>query len=158
MTTMFFWTSQGISNYNAGFVSYHTRRWKGLTVETNFTYGHSLDDSGLNQDFDTATTNAYNLRYDYGTSVFDRKFVLQPARHVRAAVPVSWYCREVSKWLGGRTDFHRLHGPAAESAGWIGSGIRPRQQQRRFRRHSADSGYVRQQRALRRNRKRPSGD
>lgn len=76
ISTMFFWTSQGVSNYNAGFLSYRVRRYKGLTLDANFTYGHSLDDSGRNQDFDTAATNAFNLRYDYGTSLFDRKYVL----------------------------------------------------------------------------------
>ncbi|HEY1342610.1 MAG TPA: carboxypeptidase-like regulatory domain-containing protein [Bryobacteraceae bacterium] len=75
ISTMFFWTSQGISNYNAGFISYRIRRYKGITLNANFTYGHSLDDAGRNQDFDTASTNAFNLRYDYGTSLFDRKYV-----------------------------------------------------------------------------------
>ena len=36
----------------------------------------SLDTRGLNQDFDTAASNSYNLHYDYGTSIFDRKVVL----------------------------------------------------------------------------------
>lgn len=76
ISTLFFWASQGISDYNAGFISYRTRRYKGLTLDVNFTYSHSLDDAGRNQDFDTATTNSYNLRYDYGTSLFDRKYVL----------------------------------------------------------------------------------
>jgi hypothetical protein len=75
VTTFFFWTNQGWSNYNAGFVSYRTRNWKGLSLDANFTYGHSLDASGLNQDQDTAASNAYNLRYDYATSIFDRRFV-----------------------------------------------------------------------------------
>jgi hypothetical protein len=75
VTTFFFWTNQGWSNYNAGFVSYRTRNWKGLSLDANFTYGHSLDASGLNQDQDTAASNAYNLRYDYTTSIFDRRFV-----------------------------------------------------------------------------------
>ena len=75
MTTFFVYTNRGWSNYNAGFVSYRTRNWKGLALDANFTYAHSLDASGLNQDQDTAGTNAYNLHYDYGTSVFDRKFV-----------------------------------------------------------------------------------
>ena len=30
---------------------------------------------GLNQDFDTAASNSYDLHYDYGTSIFDRKIV-----------------------------------------------------------------------------------
>ncbi|MGI8745440.1 MAG: carboxypeptidase regulatory-like domain-containing protein [Bryobacteraceae bacterium] len=72
--TLFFWASQGWSRYNAGFVSYRTRH-KGLSLDANFTFGHSLDTAGLNQDFDTSASNSYNLRYDYGTSLFDRKFV-----------------------------------------------------------------------------------
>ena len=75
ISPIFFWTSQGVSEYNAGFISYRTRRYKGLTLDANFTYGHSLDDAGRNQDFDTASTNAFNLRYDYGTPLFDRKYV-----------------------------------------------------------------------------------
>jgi hypothetical protein len=75
MTTFFVYTNRGWSNYNAGFISYRTRTWKGLSLDANFTYAHSLDASGLNQDQDTAGTNAYNLNYDYGTSVFDRRFV-----------------------------------------------------------------------------------
>jgi hypothetical protein len=75
VTTFFFWTNQGWSNYNAGFVSYRTRNWRGLSLDANFTYGHSLDASGLNQDQDTASTNAFNLHYDYATSIFDRRLV-----------------------------------------------------------------------------------
>jgi len=75
MTTFFVYTNRGWSNYNAGFITYRTRNWKGLALDANFTYAHSLDASGLNQDQDTAGTNAFNLQYDYGTSVFDRKYV-----------------------------------------------------------------------------------
>ena len=75
VTTFFFYTNQGYSNYNAGFVSYRTRNWKGLSLDANFTYAHSLDAAGRNQDQDTAATNAYNLHYDYGTSIFDRRLV-----------------------------------------------------------------------------------
>ena len=71
--TMFYWASAGWANYNAGFVSYRTRSYKGLTVDGNVTWAHSLDTRGLNQDFDTAASNSYNLHYDYGTSIFDRK-------------------------------------------------------------------------------------
>ncbi len=73
--TMFYWASQGWANYNAGFVSYRTRSYKGLTLDANFTYAHSLDTRGLNQDFDTAASNSFDLHYDYGTSIFDRKAV-----------------------------------------------------------------------------------
>jgi hypothetical protein len=73
--TMFYWASAGWANYNAGFVSYRTRHFKGLTLDANLTWSHSLDTRGLNQDFDTAASNSYDLHYDYGTSIFDRKFV-----------------------------------------------------------------------------------
>jgi len=56
-------------------VSYRIRAYRGLTLDANVSYGHSLDNTGVNQDTDRAFTNSYNLDYDYGTSVFDRKFV-----------------------------------------------------------------------------------
>ncbi len=73
--TMFYWASAGWANYNAGFISYRTRNFKGLTLDANLTWAHSLDTRGLNQDFDTAASNSYDLHYDYGTSIFDRKLV-----------------------------------------------------------------------------------
>jgi hypothetical protein len=75
-TNFFYWSSLALSNYNAGFVSYRVRAYKGLTLDANFTYSHSLDDVGVNQDTDQAFTNSYNPLYDYGTSLFDRKSVL----------------------------------------------------------------------------------
>jgi hypothetical protein len=74
-STFFYWASAGWANYNAGFISYRTRNFNGLTVDANLTWAHSLDTRGLNQDFDTAASNSYNLAYDYGTSIFDRKLV-----------------------------------------------------------------------------------
>jgi hypothetical protein len=66
----------GLSNYNGGFLSYRIRDWKGLTLDANFTYSHSLDDVvGCRQDCDYAAFNSYNLKWDYGNSTFDRKFV-----------------------------------------------------------------------------------
>ncbi len=67
----------GVANYNGGFLSYRIRNWKGLTLDANFTYSHSLDDVvGCRQDCDNGSYNAYNLLYDYGNSTFDRKFVM----------------------------------------------------------------------------------
>jgi len=73
---LFFWSSLALSNYHAGFASYRIRAYKGLTLDANATYAHSLDNTGVNQDTDQAFTNSYNPDYDYGTSLFDRKFVL----------------------------------------------------------------------------------
>ncbi len=75
-SNFFYWSSLASSNYHAGFVSYRIRASHGLTLDTNVTYGHSLDSVGVNQDTDQAFTNSYNPNYDYGTSLFDRKFVL----------------------------------------------------------------------------------
>jgi hypothetical protein len=67
----------GVANYNGAFLSYRVRNWKGLTLDANFTYSHSLDDVvGYRQDCDSNSYNAYNLLYDYGSSSFDRKFVM----------------------------------------------------------------------------------
>ncbi|HXN23534.1 MAG TPA: carboxypeptidase-like regulatory domain-containing protein [Candidatus Dormibacteraeota bacterium] len=71
----FFWSGLGRSNYNAAFVSYHVRAYKGLTLDANFGYSHSLDTVPFNQDSDGAFSNSYDPHYDYGTSVFDRKYV-----------------------------------------------------------------------------------
>jgi len=74
-TNFFYWSSLARSSYNAGFVSYRVRAYHGLTFDANLSYGHSLDNTGVNQDTDRAFSNSYNPDYDYGTSVFDRKFV-----------------------------------------------------------------------------------
>lgn len=73
---MFFWASQAHANYNAGFIALHERNWRGLTLDANLTYSHSLDNTaGGIQDVDRTVPNSYNLNYGYGNSVFDRKFV-----------------------------------------------------------------------------------
>ena len=74
-TNFFYWSSLAESNYNAAFVSYHIRAYQGLTLDANFSYGHSLDNVAVNQDTDQAFSNSYDPHYDYGTSVFDRKYV-----------------------------------------------------------------------------------
>jgi hypothetical protein len=69
-------TSMGWSNYNAAVVSL-TKRSKNLTVNTNFTYGHALGTTGLNQAYTFASTNdPWNPGVDYGPQYWDRKFTL----------------------------------------------------------------------------------
>ncbi len=74
--TFLYWSSLARSNYNAGFASYRIRAAKGLTLDANVTYAHSLDNTGVNQDSDNAFSNSFDPHYDYGTSLFDRKFVM----------------------------------------------------------------------------------
>lgn len=81
VSNLFFWSGRGHSNYNAGFVAVHQRGWKGLTLDANLTYAHSLDNTGYAQDYDTTVPNAYDLSYGYGTSPFDRKFVFNVLGH-----------------------------------------------------------------------------
>jgi hypothetical protein len=75
-TNFYYWSSLAQSNYHAAFVSYHIRAYRGLVMDANFTYGHSLDNTTVNQDSDQAFSNSYDPHYDYGTSLFDRKYVL----------------------------------------------------------------------------------
>ncbi len=67
-------TALGWSNYNAGTVSL-TKRSPNLTFSGNFTYGHALGITGLNQAYTFASTNdPWNPAVDYGPQYWDRKF------------------------------------------------------------------------------------
>jgi hypothetical protein len=70
-----FFSDVGKSSYNAGFVSVKMREHKGLALNANLTWAHSLDNGVVNQDIDSYLPNAYNTKYGWGNSVFDRKFV-----------------------------------------------------------------------------------
>lgn len=70
-----YFTDVGRSKYHAGFVSLKTREWKGLNLNANFTYAHSLDNGVVNQDIDFFAPNSYDLGYTWDHSVFDRRFV-----------------------------------------------------------------------------------
>jgi hypothetical protein len=133
--TFFFYTNRGWPNYNAGFLSYRTRNWKGLALDANFTYAHSLDASGYNQDFDSAGTNAYNLHYDYGTSLFDRKFVFNllgsyelPFGHSGNTV-----LNEITKGWSISPIFSAYSGLPLKVTDGSSPGVRAREQQQRGR-------------------------
>ena len=65
--------SDGRSNYHAFFASLQKRFSRGLTFTANYTWSHSLDQIGYNQSNLNSASNAYNLNYDYGPSIFDRR-------------------------------------------------------------------------------------
>jgi hypothetical protein len=69
-------TDLGRSNYNAMFVSLQKRMSSGLTFAFNYTYSKSLDQRGFNQSNLGASTNAFDLDYDYGPSLFDRRHIV----------------------------------------------------------------------------------
>ncbi|MGH9841417.1 MAG: hypothetical protein ACREEM_21910, partial [Blastocatellia bacterium] len=68
-------TDQGRSNYNAAFVSLQKRMTSGLSFALNYTISQSLDQKGYNQSSLNAASNAYDLNYDYGPSLFDRRHI-----------------------------------------------------------------------------------
>lgn len=68
-------TADGYSNYQALVISYQKRTAKGLTLNSNFTYGHALGTVGLAQTYTLANlTDPFNPRVDYGPQYYDRKF------------------------------------------------------------------------------------
>jgi hypothetical protein len=108
---LFFIAAKGESNYNAGFVSLRVRNWNGLSLDANLTYSHSLDNVGVTQDSDTAVINAFSLDNGYGTSVFDRKLVLNIlgtynlpfGKGTRFWDPIirNWSVGPIVTWYGG---------------------------------------------------------
>ena len=79
-TNQCFWcygnTADGYSNYNALVVSVKQRFTHGLSLNANFTYGHALGTIGIPQAYTLNNVNdPWNLRNDYGSQFFDRKYV-----------------------------------------------------------------------------------
>jgi Carboxypeptidase regulatory-like domain len=68
-------TSLGFSNYQALIVKYTKHTSHGLTLNSNFTYGHALGTLGLSQTYTLDTPdNVYNLRNDWTPQPWDHKF------------------------------------------------------------------------------------
>jgi hypothetical protein len=67
----------GWSDYNAFFMSYHQRPIHGLAFDLNYTLSRLQDTGGRNQDSGGGfVTDAFNVAYDYGDAVTDRRHVL----------------------------------------------------------------------------------
>jgi Carboxypeptidase regulatory-like domain len=68
--------SVGYGNYNAGFVSLKMSDWKGLTMQSNFTWSKALGTGALVQATSAYTPNdPFNPDNMYGRQFYDRKFV-----------------------------------------------------------------------------------
>ncbi|MGA8437675.1 MAG: carboxypeptidase-like regulatory domain-containing protein [Candidatus Sulfotelmatobacter sp.] len=68
--------STGYGNYNAGFASLKMADWKGLTLQSNFTYSKALGTGALVQATGGYTPDdPFNLGTMYGYQTFNRKFV-----------------------------------------------------------------------------------
>jgi hypothetical protein len=69
-------TSEGFGNYNAGFASLKMADWRGLTMQSNFTYSKALGTASVVQASSELTPDdAFNPWTWYGTQSFNRKFV-----------------------------------------------------------------------------------
>lgn len=70
-------TSNGNSNYHAGYVSLRKQFSRGLLFQANYTWSHSMDTIGFTQEnvFITPSDN-FNIHRDYGPSQFDRRHTL----------------------------------------------------------------------------------
>ncbi len=68
--------SIGYGNYNAGFASLKMADWRGLTLQSNFTWSKALGTGGVVQASSEITPDdPFNLGTTYGYQDFDRKFV-----------------------------------------------------------------------------------
>jgi len=66
----------GRSDYHAGFVTLTKRFSRGLTFGVNYTLSRARDMIGINQNSLNSATNAYNLEFDFGPAIFDRRHTL----------------------------------------------------------------------------------
>ncbi|MBI3680318.1 MAG: hypothetical protein HY235_07965 [Acidobacteria bacterium] len=69
-------TSLGFGNYNALFVSFRMREWRGWNAFSNFTWGRALGTGTLGQANSSNTAlDVWNMRANYGVQNFDIKFL-----------------------------------------------------------------------------------
>lgn len=110
--SLFFWSNQARSNYNAGFAALHIRNYHGLTFDSNLTWSHALGNKAENQDDDTALSNSFDPNYDYGTLRFDRRLVLNTlgsynlpfgkgGQGFAAALERNWILSPIFTWYSG---------------------------------------------------------
>jgi hypothetical protein len=68
--------STGYGNYNAGFITFKTTDWHGLTLQENFTYSKALGTGAEAQATSEYTPNdAFDLGKSYGVQDFNQKFI-----------------------------------------------------------------------------------
>jgi len=68
--------SIGYANYNGGFVSLKMADWRGITMQSNFTWSKALGTAAQAQSSSELNTlDDFNLREQYGRQAWDRKFI-----------------------------------------------------------------------------------
>ncbi len=127
--TLNYFTDVGRSWYDGGFISLKTREWRGLNLNANLTYSHSLDNGVINQDVDNFVTNSYDLGYTRDNSLFDRRFVFNflstyslPSRKGPGALNYlmqGWSISPIFSWYSGLPLRVTVGGQELESAGAV---------------------------------------
>jgi hypothetical protein len=68
--------SHGYGNYNAGFATVKMADWRGLSMQSNFTWSKALGTGAQTQSSSELTAlDPYHLSTMYGKQAFDRKFI-----------------------------------------------------------------------------------
>ncbi len=68
--------SIGYGNYNAGFVSLRMAEWRGMTMQSNFTWSKALGTAAQAQSSsELSLLDAFNPGEQYGRQAWDRKFI-----------------------------------------------------------------------------------
>ena len=75
-------TTNGWSNYHAGFLTLQKRTGHGLMLSANLTWSHTNSTVGINQEYvEASPNNIYDLNYDYGPAPWDRRWVANVLVH-----------------------------------------------------------------------------
>jgi hypothetical protein len=99
-------TSDGNSNYQAGYVSVRKQTTHGVAWQANYTLSRSNDNLGVNQEnVFISPTDGFNKSRDYGASQFDRRHVLNlffiydlPFGRGHRLSTSNWFSRVIGGW------------------------------------------------------------
>jgi hypothetical protein len=95
--------SNGIGNYNAGYVQFTFQNWHGLTMKTNFTYANALGTGDVVQATSSyASVDPFNLQNNYGPQYYQEKFTF----NLFLSYAVPYYSAQngvIGRILGGWT-------------------------------------------------------
>jgi hypothetical protein len=95
--------SVGHGNYNGGFASLKMAEWRGLTMQSNFTWSKALGTGAFVQATSGYTTDdPYNLNEMYGPQFYNRKFVFNTFA-VYSPTPYKSQQGAIGRALGGWT-------------------------------------------------------
>jgi hypothetical protein len=76
LSAVYFDTSKGFGNYNAGYASLTLHDFHGITLRSNFTWGRALGTGNQVQATSSySVLNPWNIHANYGPQFFDYKFI-----------------------------------------------------------------------------------